>query len=192
MFNDVGLTCSFHIWVSSENRVPQNVTGIMCLRYLKIVIWWYIGILVSLHGCMWQFGYDKHVFQLWVHIIGMNRGDLKCLRKVAATESPLSGEDLAVSAIGRIAISRKRSRARGSALVGDTQVQGEIKLWQAKVQTNQVLYGTFPVMQRTVRNTNDAKLGAVTSCSLWINSQKMPEAPTSILYSSQWESAGSD
>ena len=94
-----------------------------------------------------------------------------------------SGEDLAVSAIGRIAISRKRSRARGSALVGETEIQGEIKLWQAKVQTNQVLYGTFLVMQRTVRNTNDGKLGAVTSCSLWKSSQRLPEAPTSILFS---------
>ena len=35
-------------------------------------------------------------------------------------------------------------------------------------------------MQRTVRNTNDGKLGAVTSCSLWISSQRLPEAPTSI------------
>ena len=53
-----------------------------------------------MHGCTWQFGHDKHVIQLWVHIIGMNRRDLKCPRKVAATESPLSGEDLAVSATG--------------------------------------------------------------------------------------------
>ena len=88
----------------------------------------------------------------------------------------------AVSAVGSswIAISRKRSRARGSALVGETEIQGEIKLWQAKVQTNQVLYGTFLVMQKTVRITNSGKLGAAISCSSWASSQRMPEALTSI------------